>query len=323
MPTIGGILTGTMSKVSKDETDSVFDFTDAEEQTLEQLRHRLAKRGAEERWIIPREEITLSEELTVGSFGSLYRSKWRQLDCIARTYPGKEFFSLKHMGNEISVLSSLRHPNVVMFLGACFAPDNTILIMEYCSGGNLSAFLKGRKGKKLNQIQAYKTVRDLALAMNFLRNSNVIHRSLNPTCILLTKSGSVKVGNFGSSRFCEPGTILKDGFSHKPQCEAFKYQCPEFLNKVEYSHNSDVYSFALVSYYVLTSVEPYSELQDADEFVEAVTAGKRPNLDKVKEKFLKELLQRCWTSDRKSRIPFPQVVAQMEKHPQHYKCKVQ
>jgi len=230
MPTIGGILTGTMSKVSKDETDSVFDFTDAEEQTLEQLRHRLAKRGAEERWIIPREEITLSEELTVGSFGSLYRSKWRQLDCIARTYPGKEFFSLKHMGNEISVLSSLRHPNVVMFLGACFAPDNTILIMEYCSGGNLSAFLKGRKGKKLNQIQAYKTVRDLALAMNFLRNSNVIHRSLNPTCILLTKSGSVKVGNFGSSRFCEPGTILKDGFSHKPQCEAFKVSIFVFIS---------------------------------------------------------------------------------------------
>jgi len=93
----------TESRSSAEE--SVFDFATAGEANIKQLRSKLYNRGVEERWIIPSEEIEFSDNfMSKGSFGSLQKLKWRELDCLARSYPGQEFSSLKGMSNEISIL---------------------------------------------------------------------------------------------------------------------------------------------------------------------------------------------------------------------------
>ena len=93
--------------------------------------------------------------------------------------------------NEISVLSRLRHPNLVMFLGACTVKEPLIIISEYLSGGNLEDYLikkrkGGAKGKPWmpppKQVLSWST--ELARALCFLHGCNpvIIHRDLKPVC---------------------------------------------------------------------------------------------------------------------------------------------
>mmetsp|Transcript_6060 Transcript_6060/g.7345 ORF Transcript_6060/g.7345 Transcript_6060/m.7345 type:complete len:316 (+) Transcript_6060:514-1461(+) len=310
----------TESRSSAEE--SVFDFATAGEANIKQLRSKLYNRGVEERWIIPSEEIEFSDNfMSKGSFGSLQKLKWRELDCLARSYPGQEFSSLKGMSNEISILSSLRHPNVVLFLGACLEESNTILIMEFYSLGNLNDFVKTRK-KKFKPKQIRQGIKDVALAVNFLHKSNVIHRSLNPTCILVDKSGKLVIGNFGSSRFTDDKTVFADEFHHKVTCEAYPYQCPEFLAGKEYNQTCDVYSLAMISYFIATMVEPFADT-DANDVKEVVLSGVRPPLDKVKDKHIKAVFADCWTDDLSKRLLANEIVKRMEAHPNYGGCKVQ
>jgi serine/threonine protein kinase len=216
------VLNTNMPKIDSEEEESVFDFQSADTESIPELRDRLRLRGLNEKWILEKSEIIIDDApFAKGSFGTLYKIKWRGLACVARTYPGTEFENLKNMANEIAVLSSLRHPHVVMFLGACIEENNTILIMEECSGGSLDSKLRSlHEGKKLKRSKAFQYVKELALGLHFLHESHVVHRSINPNSVLLSADERIKISNFGSSMFLTEGTI-KDGYAHHDSCDSY------------------------------------------------------------------------------------------------------
>lgn len=78
---------------------------------------------------------------------------------------------LANLGKEISILSSLRHPNLVMFLGACFVENKPPqILLELCPGGTLrNRVLECKsKGKSLKQKLKDRYAKEIALGMNFL-----------------------------------------------------------------------------------------------------------------------------------------------------------
>lgn len=105
--------------------------------------------------------------------------------------------------NEISILSRLRHPNLVMFLGACTIGEPMIILNEFMAGGNLEDYLLNKKREKGGKpwIPPLKTVLqwsvELARALCFLHNCTpvIIHRDLKPANLLLNEDGHLKVRN--------------------------------------------------------------------------------------------------------------------------------
>lgn len=78
---------------------------------------------------------------------------------------------LENLANEISILRRLRHPNLVMFLGACFYENQPPLtLLEYCSGGSLEQAIDSAKTRKKHIKAATKLryLQEIALAMNYL-----------------------------------------------------------------------------------------------------------------------------------------------------------
>lgn len=98
-------------------------------------------------------------------------------------------------------MESLRHPNVVMFLGACTKPPNLAIVLEYCSRGSLWSILQNPY-LKLSWDDRRRMAVDAARGVNYLHSfpTPVLHRDLKSLNLLLDENFRVKVADFGWTR---------------------------------------------------------------------------------------------------------------------------
>jgi len=172
-------------------------------------------RSRAEQWELSRSEIHLTTKLGEGDGGVIYHAHWRGLDVVAKMLKTETdrpsdvdcAVAKTDLINEISVLSRLRHPNLVMFLGACTVSEPLIIINEHLSGGNLEDYLiaKRKSASKPWQPppkQVFQWCMELSRALCFLHNCHpvIIHRDLKPANLLLNEDGHLKVGDFGLSK---------------------------------------------------------------------------------------------------------------------------
>lgn len=150
---------------------------------------KLHARGLAEKWALNAKELHIDREpFARGAAGELFYCKWRGLECVAKSVAemaASDEQIVTDLGNEISLMATLRHPNLVMFLGACFQTKPPILLMEFCEGGTLEQrLLTSIVGKKytLAKELRFQFVREIALGMAFLHGSNppIVHRDLKP-----------------------------------------------------------------------------------------------------------------------------------------------
>lgn len=122
-------------------------------------------------------------------------------------------------------MRTVRHPNIVQFLGVCLvAPRSTkeggtteeriCIITEYLSGGSLESLLSEKAKQKqtlpLSQILSF--ARDIARALNWLHHKSIIHRDLKPANILLDDRSRCKIADFGLSHVKKRKFLNTSGF---------------------------------------------------------------------------------------------------------------
>ncbi|GLT53728.1 hypothetical protein SLA2020_269800 [Shorea laevis] len=103
--------------------------------------------------------------------------------------------------NEISILSRLRHPNVILFLGACTKPPRLSMVTEYMEMGSLYYLihLSGQK-KKLSWRRRLKMLRDICRGLMCIHRMKIAHRDIKSANCLVNKHWTVKICDFGLSR---------------------------------------------------------------------------------------------------------------------------
>ena len=104
----------------------------------------------------------------------------------------KDFFS------ECAAMEALRHPNVVLFLGACTKPPNLCIVLEYCSRGSLWSTIQNID-ISLSWEDRRRFALDTASGVNYLHTCNppIIHRALKSLNLLLDDCYRVKLADFG------------------------------------------------------------------------------------------------------------------------------
>ena len=117
--------------------------------------------------------------------------------------------NLKEFKREVSSLNMLRHPNLVLFMGAIAEPNNICIVTEYCAGGTLFNILHQRHDLILTWGLRLRFLQEIATGMNFLHTNDppIIHRDLKSLNILLTSKiekptdmTSCKISDFGLSK---------------------------------------------------------------------------------------------------------------------------
>jgi len=295
-------------------------------------RQPLHVRSRAEQWELLRSEIKLAGKLGEGDGGVIYHAHWRGLDVVAkmlkteadepRTAITSEI-ARADLINEISVLSRLRHPNLVMFLGACTIGEPLVILNEFMSGGNLEDFLHKRRKDKGGRpfVPPPKMVLrwsgELARALCFLHNCTptIIHRDLKPANLLLNEDGHMKVGDFELSKVKDMqkvnGTYRMTG-----KTGSMRYMAPEvFQDDPLYDEKVDIYSTGLIMWYIAVGERPFDRVPADVVADKAAHSGLRPDLEPIKSTLGAEfasITEWCWHADAGRRPSAAELVDLLE-----------
>ena len=211
---------------------------------------------------IAKDAKTTGVVLGTGAYGSVLEFKLSGASCAGKRLHDmllgaqSEDFTAGRFKRECQLLASLRHPNIVQFLGLAFLPDSSLpcLLMErlHCS---LDEYLE--KWQKIPLSIKKSILLDVSSALVYLHhehNPPVIHRDLTSRNILLTSSLTAKLADLGNSRFIDK-TRLSGTMTTAPGTNV--YMPPEALHpNSHYSPKLDIFSFGHLSLYVLTETFP-------------------------------------------------------------------
>jgi serine/threonine protein kinase len=267
-----------------------------------------------EKWEIASHEIELGEKLGSGSFGEVYKGKLRGVDVAVKKLSLKQIDERKinQFKKEVAIMSKLRHPNVLLFMGACCEPNNLMIVTELMPRGSVYDLLRNPKMKsELTFKRKMEIARMAALGMNWLHCSkpvSFIHRDLKTGNLLVDAQWCVKVCDFGLTEF-------------KPWDEKGRYgaigtplwMAPEVLQNKAYDESADIYSFGIVLWELLTHQDPYPEIRTFSDMIKRVCEeGHRPTIPPECPPTLRRLITQCWHPDPTKRPNFNEILAQFD-----------
>jgi len=264
-----------------------------------------------EHWAIPSSDIIVGHLLGKTMKSCIYRATWRGTPVVAKTSKelhracsGTSLVSLvesessedsvtakaaEEVLHEIRLLSTMRHPDLVMFLGACFDSNPPFFIIEFMEGGDLERHYYN-KSRQLGHSfrpswdQFLMWAMAVARALSFLHSRPIIHRDLKPLNLLLNKTLDLKVTDFGISKLVRPDAV---GFKGQAQMSGgvgtWRYMAPEVVRYEQYTDRVDIYSYALILWFMYTGLQPFEDQfgSDAEVVLKEYLKGKEPRPDET------------------------------------------
>ncbi|XP_061337299.1 LOW QUALITY PROTEIN: mitogen-activated protein kinase kinase kinase YODA-like [Gastrolobium bilobum] len=106
--------------------------------------------------------------------------------------------SEQQLGQEIALLSRLRHPNIVQYYGSETVDDKLYIYLEYVSGGSIYKLLQ--QYGQLGEIAIRNYTRQILLGLAYLHAKNTVHRDIKGANILVDPNGRVKLADFGMAK---------------------------------------------------------------------------------------------------------------------------
>lgn len=188
-------------------------------------------------------EVSLGRRLGKGAYSKVYKAKIQGRTCAVKMLH-KENID-RDFYNEVAILCSLRHPNIIKCYGICKYPR--MIIFEYMPNGSLHDLLVSddRHERMFLKEELLVLALDICRGMEEVHAKGMLHRDLKPANILLDTGWVCKVGDFGIAR-PDPAA----GSSRRIEMTQFMgtkgFMAPEVEMGEPYNRKADVYSFGKV-----------------------------------------------------------------------------
>lgn len=254
-------------------------------------------------------------KISAGSCGEVYKATW-----LGTTVAVKKIYrsllhedAIEEFESETNILKTVRHPNVVLFLGVSSNSDSSngemCLITEFMSRGSLHHVLKD-KTVKLDTYAKICIAYEAAAGMNYLHKHNppIIHRDLKSHNLLVDDSLTVKVTDFGLAKY-----LNSDDDNNNTFCGTLPWTAPEIFRAQGYTVKADVYSFGIVLWEIITRGDVYRGLNKPDIILGVTQNTLRPQIPTVCHPGIAELMKMCWDDDPNKRPTFEYIVDSLDK----------
>jgi len=193
-----------------------------------------------------------------------------------QTVPNSERIK-RRFYREIVGWKYLSHPNVVPFLGVSEASPHLSIISPWLSNGNIVVFT--RRNPRVNRLRL---LAQAACGLKYLHARHVVHSGITPGNILITEEGAACLGDFGiTGTITDPTVVSRETPTTKPG--ASRYMAPELLYPRQFglknsnpSKESDIYSFSMTAYKVLSGDTPYDGVRLDSVAAINIVSGNRP-----------------------------------------------
>ncbi|KAK6919703.1 hypothetical protein RJ641_015607 [Dillenia turbinata] len=206
-------------------------------------------------WNIDFSELTVGTRVGIGFFGEVFRGIWNGTDVAIKVFLEQDLTAenMEDFCNEISILRRLRHPNVILFLGACTKPPRLSMVTEYMEMGSLYYLihLSGQK-KKLSWRRRLKMLRDICRGLMCIHRMKVIHRDLKSANCLVNKHWTVKICDFGLSRVMTDTHMRDSSSAGTPE-----WMAPELIRNEPFTEKCDIFSLGVIMWELCTLNRPW------------------------------------------------------------------
>jgi hypothetical protein len=211
------------------------------------------------------------EKLGAGGMGDIYKAH----DARLNRYVAVKVLSSANAGDperrrrfiqEAQAASGLNHPNIITIHDIVNEPEGDYMVMEFVSGKTLVDLIP-RGG--LRAAQALKYGVQMADALSAAHSAGIVHRDLKPGNVMVTDSGLVKVLDFGLAKLTDRGPVSHMGDNTQTIADApltvegsiigtVSYMSPEQAQGKKVDTRSDIFSFGVVFYEMLTGTRAFS-----------------------------------------------------------------
>ena len=264
-------------------------------------------RQANEEWEIDRRQIRLIRCLGAGQFGEVWEGVWNGTTPVAVKTLKAGTMSPHEFMQEAGLMKKLRHPKLIQLYAVCTEEEPIYIITELMKHGSLLDYLRN-DGRGLQQTELIDMTAQVASGMAYLECQNYIHRDLAARNILVGEHNICKVADFGLARVIDEDIYE----AHTGAKFPIKWTAPEAALYNRFTVKSDVWSFGIVLYEVITYGRfPYPGMTNA-EVLEKLPQGYRMGTPPNCPKELHEIMLECWREDSSSRPTFESLQWRLE-----------
>ncbi|KAF7358833.1 Kinase-like protein [Mycena sanguinolenta] len=270
--------------------------------TLQYLTTTSGQKVEMEDWMISRFDVEYGPQIGIGGFGTVFRGTWNRTEVAIKLVrnPAGIAADVSLLQKEVHIWKTLRHPNILQFLGANTLDDAPFVVMPLVPC-NSREFLRAR-----SDFDPLYILCDISLGLEYLHARKISHGDLKGINVMVEPLGRALLCDFGLAR------IKADMTSRtRTKGDAFvpgsrNWMAPELLSGSLPRTPSDVYAFGMTLYELYTDEVPMALVPHGD-FIELVfRLGVRPERPDENEcprmnDGIWGLAERCWAKDAKVR----------------------
>ncbi|CAN8312455.1 unnamed protein product [Cochlearia groenlandica] len=256
------------------------------------------------------EEVTVAERIGLGSYGEVYRGDWHGTAVAVKKFIDQDITgeALEEFRSEVLMMRRLRHPNIVLFMGAVTRPPNLSIVTEFLPRGSLYRLIH-RPNNQLDERKRLRMALDAARGMNYLHSCNpvIVHRDLKSPNLLVDKNWVVKVCDFGLSRM-----KLSTYLSSKSTAGTAEWMAPEVLRNEPADEKCDVYSYGVILWELFTLQQPWGKMNPMQVVGAVGFQHRRLEIPEFVEPGIADIIKKCWQTDPRLRPSFAEIMAYLK-----------
>ena len=256
-------------------------------------------------WEIDRGQIRRYKKLVEGEVSEVWEGVWNGTTPVAvKIYKPQNLIMTAHdFLQTAALMKKLRHPNIVQIYAVCTLEEPIYIITELMKHNSLLEYFRGRE-RTTKFLDLVDMASQVAGGMAYLEKKNYIHRDLAARSILVGENLICKVANFDMAR------VINEAQS---QAEvAPKWTAPEALLYNRFTIKSDVWSFGIVLYEIITYGDsPYPAMTTTEVLEQLLQGYRMPRPMSCPEK-LYDVMLHCWREEPANRSTFETLQWQLE-----------
>uniref|UniRef100_A0A4W6CW84 Tyrosine-protein kinase n=1 Tax=Lates calcarifer TaxID=8187 RepID=A0A4W6CW84_LATCA len=251
-------------------------------------------------WEISKESIKMVKKLGAGQFGEVWMAYYNNATKVAVKTLKPGTMTPEAFMEEANVMKTLQHDRLVRLYAVVTKTEPIYIITEFMANGSLLDFLKSDEGCRLLLPKLIDFSAQIAEGMAYIEKKNYIHRDLRAANVLVSESLLCKIADFGLARVIED-----DEYSAREGAKfPIKWTAPEAINYGSFTIKSDMWSFGVLLYEIITYGKiPYPGMTKG-EVMSSVQRGYRmPQPDNCPAE-LYEIMMSCWKNKPEDRPTF-------------------
>ncbi|XP_071946868.1 fibroblast growth factor receptor-like [Antedon mediterranea] len=260
-----------------------------------------------DKWEFPHENLIIGDILGEGAFGEvrlgeavgIVEENVTTLVAVKMLEASADSKDLRSFLSELELMKTIgKHAYIINLMGCCTQNGPPLIIVEYAKYGNLRDFLRQKYDKYSDKVQRKRSsdvqclltyANQVTQGMQYLESKNCIHRDLAARNILVMETMDIKIADFGLAR------EAMDYYRRKTKARLpLKWMAPEALFDRVFTTQSDVWSFGVLLWEIMThGMTPYPSTA-TDKMMEFLLSGKKMDKPTDCPENVYQLMLDCW-----------------------------